>query len=139
MGGELQGTISRVDSRSGVTLTKITVGGRPWNVKVSALTGRVYATDELGGALTVIDGTTVIASIPVGIAPHGVILDLAKSLAFVAVTGSNQIAIVDLLTNQVLQTVPVGLQPTSVSQDRLTGKVYSANQGDGTISVLTPQ
>lgn len=67
------------------------------------------------------------------------ILDLAKSLAFVAVTGSNQVAIVDLLTNRVVQTVPVGLQPTSVSQDRLTGKIYSANQGGGTISVLTPQ
>ena len=62
-----------------------------------------------------------------------------KSLAFVAVTGSNQVTIVDLLTNLAVQTVPVGLAPTSVALDRLTGKVYAANQGGGTISVLSPQ
>lgn len=129
-----EGTVSRIDIRSGETLAKIATGGRPWNIKV-AESGRVYTTDEVSGVLHVIEGDVVIATIPVGPGPHGVVLHEDEGVAFVAVTGANAVAVVDLETNTVKQHVAVGRAPTAIAIGK-GGRVYVANQGGGTISVL---
>lgn len=134
-----EGTVSRINPITGVTLAKISVGGRPWNVKVSPRTGRVYTTNETDGVLSVIQGNNVIAVLGVGPHPHGVTLNNIKDVAYVAVTGTNQVAVVDLMTNAINQLVPVGAGPTAIAWERSTGKVFVANQGGGTISVLMPQ
>lgn len=129
-----EGTVSRIDIRSGETLAKIATGGRPWNIKV-ATDGRVYTTDEIGGVLSVIENDAVIASIPVGPGPHGVVLHEEERVAFVAVTGANAVAVVDLDTHSVRQHVPVGAGPTAITIGK-GGRVYVANQAGGTVSVL---
>lgn len=129
-----EGSVSRIDIRSGATLAKIITGGRPWNIKVAS-TGRTYATDEAGGVLHVMENDAVIATVPVGPGPHGVVLDEEEGIAFVAVTGANAVAIVDLATNTVSQHVTVGSGPTAISIGK-GGRVYVANQAGGTISIL---
>lgn len=129
-----EGTVSRIDIRSGATLAKTITGGRPWNIKVAS-TGRAYATDEAGGVLHVMENDAVIAAVPVGPAPHGLILDEEEGIAFVAVTGADAVAIVDLETNTVTQHVTVGAGPTAISAGK-GGRVYVANQAGGTVSIL---
>lgn len=129
-----EGSVSLIDIRSGATLAKIITGGRPWNIKVAS-TGRTYATDEAGGVLHVMENDAVIATVPVGPGPHGLVLDEEEGIAFVAVTGANSVAIVDLATNTVRQHVTVDTGPTAISIGK-GGRVYVANQGGGTISVL---
>lgn len=129
-----EGSVSRIDIRSGATLAKIITGGRPWNIKVAS-TGRTYATDEAGGIMHVMENDAVIATVPVGPGPHGLVLDEEEGIALVAVTGANSVAIVDLATNTVRQHVTVGKGPTAISLGK-GGRVYVANQAGGTISVL---
>lgn len=131
-----EGTISRIDPKTGETLTKITVGGRPWNIKLSRKLNRIYASNEALGTLSVIQGDAVIAQIPVGAGPHGVIVDDRTRQAFVAATGANQVAIVDLTTNAVHQTVKVDQGPTALAHCNRDDAVYVANQAGGTISIL---
>ncbi len=133
-----EGTVSRIDPETGTTLAKIIVGGRPWNVKVSTKTGRVYASNETNGVLSVIEKDNLIASIPVGATGRGVVLDDQRGFAFVVASGSNQVTIVDTKLDTVSQNIAVGTAPAAVTFDRITSKVYVANQGGGTISVLTP-
>lgn len=81
------------------------------------------------------ENDAVIATVPVGPGPHGVVLDEEEGIAFVAVTGAHAVAIVDLETNTVTQHVTVGTGPTAISIGK-GGRVYVANQAGGTIPIL---
>ena len=56
--------------------------------------------------------------------------------ALVANTGSNSISVVDLTTNSVIATIPVGLQPTNIAITPDESKAYVTNFGSGTVSEI---
>ena len=131
-----EGTVSRIDLATGNTLAKVTVGGRPWNVRVSKENHRAYVTNEASGAVDVIGNDRVIATILVGLAPHGLVVNDEAGLVFAAATGSNQVAVINMESNAVSQTVPVGTGPTAIATDKRGRIIYVANQTGGTVSVL---
>jgi DNA-binding beta-propeller fold protein YncE len=63
--------------------------------------------------------------------PHGIALDTANRLAFVAGAGNHTLALVDLNTMKVLATYPVGDDPDVLSFDPVLKQLYvSAESGD---------
>ena len=125
-----------IDLITGNTLAKITVGGRPWNIRISKENHRAYVTNEASGAVDVIENDAVLATISVGMAPHGLVVNDEEELVFAAATGSNQVAVIDMESNTVVQTIPVGTGPTAIAADKEAEVLYVANQAGGTISVL---
>ena len=87
-------------------------------------------------------GTPTSISLGSGTQPSAIAMDLADGLAVVAEPGTNSVALVNLSTSQVSQTIPVGTDPTGVAVDdllspRLALVVNSGdNGGRGSISVI---
>ena len=55
---------------------------------------------------------------------------------FVNDSGSNQVTVIDTKDNQVLATLPTGVQPQGVGIDEKTGYAYVSNQGSATVTVV---
>jgi YVTN family beta-propeller protein len=57
---------------------------------------------------------------------------------FVANFGTNSLSAINTNTDSVINTVPVGINPVSLAETPNAFKVYVANQGDNTVSTLSP-
>jgi YVTN family beta-propeller protein len=53
--------------------------------------------------------------------------------------GSGTVSVMNTDTNQVTATIRVGRAPALAAVNPLTGTIYVANFGSGTVSVITPR
>ena len=76
-----------------------------------------YVTNELSSDVSVINTATntVVATVPVGLAPIGVAITPNGAFAYVANFSSNDVSVINTATNTVVATVPVGLNPREVA------------------------
>jgi YVTN family beta-propeller protein len=79
---------------------------------------------------------SVVANVPVGVAPQGITVDPVTNNIFVANQTGNSITVLSGATSSVLATVNVGSSPTEVAVNPVTGMVYVANSGSTSISVI---
>src|SRR6266852_2051587 len=72
-----------------------------------------YITNQSSSTVSVIDTATdtVIATIPVGLAPFGVAVSPDGSKVYVTNISSNTVSVIDTATNTVIATIPVRLPP----------------------------
>ena len=78
----------------------------------------------------------VTATVPVGTSPYGVAVNPARTKAYVANKGSNNVSVIDTATNMVTTTVPVGTSPYGVAVNPAETKAYVANKGSNNVSVI---
>ena len=67
------------------------------------------------------------------------ILSISQSFAqnaYIANTGSNDVSVIDTVTNSVTTKIPVGPRPRGVAVSPDGSKVYVANEDDDTVSVI---
>src|SRR5215831_10785081 len=69
------------------------------------------------------------ATIPVGDAPHGIDIPPDGTFAYVANAGSNNISVIDLATNTVAATIPVGTIPLAQGRFILPGSIVPSISG----------
>lgn len=89
----------------------------------------------------VIDATTneVVGYIGVGAQPEGVAYDPSTGDIYVANSQSDNLTVIDGLTNAVLDpSIPTGLHPFAIAFDPQDGVAYIANQGGSNLTVLGP-
>src|SRR6476646_3175935 len=119
--------------------SNIPVGSKPNSIAFGL--GNIYVTNSGSNTISVIDGKTnkVVATIPVGTSPHGVVaLDSPVggfSTIYVTNSGSNTISLIDGKTNKVVATIPVGTSPHDIIGSML-GKLYVTNSGSDNVSVI---
>src|SRR5204862_4011269 len=58
---------------------------------------------------------TVVATIPVGVAPNGIAITPDGTRAYVTDDGSDTVSVIDTTTNTVIGTIPVGVGPVAVA------------------------
>lgn len=63
------------------------------------------------------EGLTLIDTVPVGQAPHGVAVDTGAQFAYVANTADDTVSVVDLSARKQVATIPIVGQPASVGLD----------------------
>lgn len=56
--------------------------------------------------------------------------------AYTANVGSNTVSVIDLSTNTILDTIPVGITPRGLAYDPINHQVYVSNFMSGTVSVI---
>ncbi|HWZ13646.1 MAG TPA: beta-propeller fold lactonase family protein [Mucilaginibacter sp.] len=100
--------------------------------------GFAYIANAGSNNISVIDiaVNTVIATIPVGVAPTNVSVSSNGSRVYVSNQGSASVSVIDPATNTVISTIPVGSGPGGLMGTPRGDKLYVANSNDGTVSVI---
>jgi YVTN family beta-propeller protein len=100
----------------------------------------IYVTNQLDNTLSVIDGSTyhVVATVPVGAFPAGVVVSSDRRHAYIAQGGDNTVAVFDTSTNTITKTVSVapGNHLRGVALTPNGQLLYVANGGSNSVSVL---
>src|SRR5438876_1039971 len=100
----------------------------------------VYVADYGSNNVSVIDGTTVVATVPVGTLPGALAYDGGNGFVYVANFGSyyyssSNVSVIS--GTVVVATVPVGNCPDGVAYDSGNGYLYVSNYCSGTVSVIS--
>jgi YVTN family beta-propeller protein len=100
----------------------------------------VYVANTGSGTLSVIDGITdrVVATVNVGSAPTGVVVDPVSRDVYVTNADSNSVSVVSPVTNNVIATVALGpgTAPTGVAVTPNGSTVFVADSGADEVSVI---
>lgn len=124
-----------IDAQTNTLLKKIDLGGGAGNTAYDPGSGRILVAVHEKNELVTIDPEKleIVARLPLpGIKnPHGISIDSANHLAFVAGEGNHRLALVDLSNMKILGTYPVGEDPDVLSFDPELKQLYvSAESGD---------
>ncbi|MFC6010493.1 serine/threonine-protein kinase [Nocardia lasii] len=79
---------------------------------------------------------SVTGRIPTGPRPHGIVLDAARHIAYVANRDAGSVHAVDIRSGTVLSTVKVGRDSALLTLDPASNTVYVANRDDRTVSMI---
>jgi YVTN family beta-propeller protein len=108
----------------------------------------IYVTNQLDNTLSVIDGSTykVVATVPVGAFPAGVVVSPDGRHAYIAQGGDNAVAVfdtntndvsvIDTRTNRVVRVIPAGQFPAGVAVTHDGASVYVANELSANVTVI---
>jgi YVTN family beta-propeller protein len=105
-------SVTPIDTKTLVAGIPLGVGQEPWGVAVTA--NAVVVINRADGTLSLLEENTR-ADIPVGAEPGGVALSPLGNLAYVTVSSSDEIAVVDLAANQVVKRISVGRMPWAIA------------------------
>ena len=114
--------------------------GTPDYVVYDAANGYVYVVDTFyfegtGGAVSVLNNTSVLATVGVGPSPDAAVVDRSTGDVYVANCGGANVSVVS--GESEIASVPVGTSPCSLALDPVSDEVYVANEGSGNVSVLS--
>jgi len=123
-----------IDAQTNKLIATIPLGGGAGNTVFDSVSGRILVAVHDTSELVAIDPATakIVGRYPTTGArePHGVSLDVANRLAFVAGEGNNMLVVVDLDTMKVLASHPVGEDPDVLAFDPGLMRLYvSAESG----------
>ncbi len=128
-----------IDAKTNRLLASIPLGGEAGNTVYEPGKDRILVAVSEPAELAVIDPALarVVARLPLPglVEPHGVALDPAHRLAYVAGEGNRTLGVLDLETHAVLETHPVGEDPDVLAFDPGLGRLYVASES-GTLSVF---
>ena len=130
-------SISVVDGANFVVVASIPTSSNPHEILVDESKGMAYVSNRgAKDTVSVIDlrGRKELARIPAPSPPHG--LALSADAATLFATGQQEINIIDLATQQLMGSIPVGWLPHMLHRSPDKTRLYMGNMGDGTISVI---
>jgi YVTN family beta-propeller protein len=118
---------------------------------------RLYVSDEWGGNVVIVDPreARVVASIPVGKRPRGIVISPDRTRLYVALTGSpaagpgvdesklpppdhryDGIGVIDLKSQRLIHTYPSGIDPETFALSHDGRVLYVSNEDSGQLSAL---
>jgi YVTN family beta-propeller protein len=112
------GGVSIIDVRSRKVLQTIGIGTRRSNrIKLTPDGKFALVSDLEAGEIVVLDAAArrVVARIPMGKSPEGILIPPAGDVAYVAVNGDNVVAVVDLKTWKVTRKIQTGTGPDGMA------------------------
>jgi DNA-binding beta-propeller fold protein YncE len=119
-----------LDATSSTGQRPIPLGGEAGNTQYDSGSGRVWVALQTRNQLAAIDPTTdsVVARVAVpGVdRPHGLLIDAAHRLAYVAGEGNSRVGVLDLRTSQIVGTYPVADEPDVLAIDPERHRLFVA-------------
>ena len=121
-----------IDVPSSAALTSIAMGGEVGNTQYDSTSGRIWVAVQTRNELVAIDPMkdSVVARVSVpGIErPHGVLIDAAHHIAYVAGEANGRVGVLDLRTMRVVRTYPVGDDPDVLAMDSERRRLFVASE-----------
>jgi YVTN family beta-propeller protein len=97
---------------------------------------RLYAVDQDGNRVIVVDRMGARSSIAVGQAPNCIVVDAALNRIYVANAGSGNISVIDGATDHVLKTLPGEKHPYAIGFDAALHRVYVTNTYSNNVTII---
>jgi len=144
---DLDGALNRLivrNAANGAVVSEIPLPTTPRAVALNPATNRIYVTSsDASGAsfLSVIDGASLLPLVTKALPPshaRGIAIDASAKRIFVALSGTNRVAVLDAETHLTMQTLPTGSNPQGVAVDATRLRVYVANRDGDAVTVLQP-
>jgi YVTN family beta-propeller protein len=104
--------------------------------RVNSLTDKTYVATRAYNAVTVIQGLSVIATVPVGDLDRQLAVNQVTNKVYVSNFNSNDVSVIDGSTDQVVATIPVGAQPFGVGVNPVTNKIYVSSGRTNSVWVI---
>jgi len=121
-----------IDVPSSAALTSIAMGGEVGNTQYDSTSGRIWVAVQSRNELAAIDPMkdSVVARVSVpGIErPHGVLIDAAHHIAYVAGEANGRVGVLDLRTMRVVRTYPVDDDPDVLAMDSERHRLFVASE-----------
>lgn len=144
VGDYVNGELFVIDETTNTVVTAISLGTLrgPWAVATNPTINRVYVTNDnfaVNGTVSVIDSGTnsIVKTITVGKRPLGVAVNTNTNRVYVTHVDSNDIYVIDGITNTIVNIIPSGGSGTlGVTVNKETDRVYTANFFSNTVSVI---
>ncbi len=133
-------SVSLVRLADGAVLDEVQVSQRPTAVLFTPDDRRLLVSSSQGGELTIFERVGerlhVVGTVLLGYQPHGVAVSPDGTLAYVALEGANEIAVVELATREVRERIAVGKWPRYVCLTSDGARLAVGCSGDGGIWVV---
>ena len=133
------GSVTVLNSSFDVVKT-ITTGYGPTGIVFDSANGTFYIPDNLGGNVTVINGTTNTITTVIPVAADevldGIGYDPRTDDVYVGDSTNDTVVVIDAATNHIVAWVHVGSNPTSFAFDPANDTMFVANEGSGNYSVI---
>ncbi len=128
-------TVSVMDPATSGVVAVIPVRQQPTGIVVDAPRRRVYVANTGFNTVSVIGTATGgVPEIDVAAGPVGVTVDSRGDAYVTRLDGT--VAVIDATSGSVSATIPVGSQPQGLAFEPRSDRLYVANSGDGTVSVI---
>jgi YVTN family beta-propeller protein len=141
-------SVSVIDGKTNEVVASIPVGSNPEGLcqmfqngtsagTAAITTTTIYVINTASNSISAIDGKTnkVVATIPVGSQPHGIIANDISGTVYVTNSGSNSVSVIDSKTNKVVATIPVDPLPRGIAVDS-SSFAYTTNKVASSVSVI---
>ncbi|TAN07389.1 MAG: YncE family protein [Rhodanobacteraceae bacterium] len=133
------GTDTVIDAKTNRRIATIPMGGEVGNTQYDPVSRHIFANVQTRDDLVEIDPVTdkIVARYPLPGAQgnHGLLIDPASRLAFIACEGNNKLLVLDMRTMKVIQHFPVGRDPDVLAFDDKLGLLYVASES-GVVSLF---
>jgi len=129
-----------IDATTNTVVAQVELGGEAGNTQYDAGSHCVIVAVQTANQLAVIDPATatIVRRITLDQAvryPHGVYIDSAHRLAFIAGQESGTLGVLDLQKLQLRQVLPIGSDPDVLAFDPVLGRLYVAAES-GVVAVF---
>lgn len=128
-----------IDLATGKDLPPVEVGGETGNVIYDPHSGKVFLNGQGSGELLVIDPATDAITDRIKVdgcdGNHGLYIDGAQQLAFIACEGNAKLFVLDLRTRETIAHFDTGNTPDVLAFDNGLQRLYLAAE-DGTVSIF---
>lgn len=129
-----------IDVRSNQRIATIALGGEVGNTQYDAQSHHIFVNVQTRNELVEIDPTVdrIVArfALPGAEHNHGLLIDSADHLAFIACQGNDRLLVFDMGAKRVVQSFGIGKDPDVLAFDPAPGRLYVAGEA-GIVSVFS--
>jgi len=119
-------------------IATVPVGDTPTGLAFDSANGDIYVANEFSWNVSVIHGTSVVASIPISTnvetLPSAVAFDPINGYVYVTNVATNNVSVIN--GTSVINSFPVGGHPAGAAFDPANGYVYVSNYATNNVSVI---
>jgi YVTN family beta-propeller protein len=108
----------------------------PHAVGFNPATHRLYAVDQDGDRVLVLDTKGTSSSIAVGKQPNAIAIDPAANRIYVVNAGSGNVSVIDGTADRVIATVPTDARPYAIGIDTALHRAYVTNTFSNKVTVI---